>query len=172
MKKIIRVTLSQHFPQVHPNAGEPTYFRHQLENEIHNYDSHIVTVYPSGEDLFIDGRKKHTIRNNYCRWQHNLDKINAGQFRLSVRMWEAKPFRSKQEEILSLDHVGYQQIELDYDPTTENVEVLIDGRPYTGGIEEIAKNDGLSARDFKDWFFSSTKTHFSGIIMHFTDFRY
>lgn len=174
MRKTVVIILSKTFPRTHERSGEPTFYQQQLLNEINNYDGSQVTIYPEGRELFIAGRKLHTIRANYDRWKLAIDKINDGKFRLSVRIWQGKAFRSPQGEITSFNKVGYQRISMNYDQNTDMIKIVVDGKAYKGDVAEIAKNDGLSLQDFKDWFFSESngKTFFSGIIIHFTDFRY
>ena len=47
--------------------------------------------------------------------------------------------------------------------------ITIDGVPI-----QLARNDGMTLEEFKDWFFGQglDRTVFSGVIIHFTDFRY
>jgi len=161
MEKKVIITLSKKFPKKHSKSGQPTDFAEKLANTLHDKDG---------------WRKLHTIRHNFDMWQHNIEKINAGRFFLSVRQWSAAPYRSKQEEIERIKKLGYQRISLRYDKDTDTITALIDGTKKLEdfGILNLAHNDGLSPEDFKEWFFgdcSESKT-FNGIIIHFTDFRY
>ena len=120
-----------------------------------------------------EGRKIHTIRSNYEQWKHNIEKINNGTHVLSIRQWEDKPYKSRQEEIKRLSKVGYERITMEYDPETKKIKAIINGRQFVD-VKKIAENDGLKWEDFIDWFFGQgmKKTLFQGIIIHFTDFRY
>lgn len=153
MKRVI-IVLSRVFPTYHPRRGEPT--------------------------RFIEGlgtRKLHTIRSGYDLWKHNLDKVIGSDFVLSVRQWTGKPYNSKQEEVARFagNSIGYQRISMTYDPTTDELKAVIDGKRFTD-LETLARNDGLTLQDFKAFLFGATKSLdiqlFQGIIIHFTGFRY
>ncbi len=74
MKKKIIITLSKQFPMTLSRRGEPTEFNTKLEN----------------------GEKIHTIRRNYDLWKVNAEKMERGNFYLSVRQWSGRPYNSKQ----------------------------------------------------------------------------
>lgn len=155
MKKNVVVILSSLFPVYHPKRGKRTRFR---------------------ENLLLSYGKIHTIRTGYDRWRHNLDKVMDGDFSLSVREWTGRPYNSPQTEIMSLkESVGYQRISMSYDPRTDDLKVVIDGRPLRD-VGLLARNDGLSLEDFKSFMFGATRSKdkqlIQGIIIHFTDFRY
>ncbi len=124
------------------------------------------TTTPTGFDEKIKtGRKLHTIRRNYKYWAEKIAKMKETGGVLSLRQWGDLPYRSQQKVIIDVpgDVVGIQKLEL-----TKKVEVI--GRaPETGkiigsvnysakvdghavGIKEIAENDGLTVRDFMEWF--------------------
>ena len=77
-KKVV-LMLTKKFFAKHISASKNTNFQKHLES----------------------GKKIHTIRSNYDMWKHDIEKINNGGFVLSIRQWENKPYRSKQEEIVS-----------------------------------------------------------------------
>lgn len=54
-KKIVLI-LSKTFPLVHSKVRKPTGYK----------------------EAYLDGRKIHTIRSNYDRWNHNIDKNPLG----------------------------------------------------------------------------------------------
>ena len=63
---------------------------------------------------------------------------------------------------------------MSYDPDANEVKAVIDGK-YMADVEQIAKNDGMTFDDFKEWFFSKEPTEkklFTGVIIHFTPYRY
>ena len=174
-KKKIIITLSKVFPANHSKAGKPTFFKEQLLNELRNY--HKTRIVKNKTETAITGRKKHTIRANYDRWAHNIAKINEGRFYLSLREWSGKPYASKQEEIEQLHGtIGLQRIELKYHAENNTITAKIDGREWLDAdCYELAKNDGLSVEDFKEWFFGKNPKcdiTVTGAIIHFTDFRY
>lgn len=171
MKKKIIITLSRVFPTTHSKAGKPTYFREKVIKGQDNYSC----IYRDFWDKTTP--KIHTIRENYDRWVHNIDKINEGRYYLSVREWSGKPYGSKQIEIIEKHApIGIQRIELYYHAENDTITAKIDGREWIDAdCAEIAKNDGLSIPDFKEWFFGREPKEdkvFRGVIIHFTGFRY
>lgn len=152
MEKKVVITLSRVFQGNHSRKGEPTKFKENL----------------------AAGNKKHTIRENYALWKHNLDKVTNGNFVLSIRQWTGRPYNSPQCEIKRCkDGVGYQQITMRYDRKRDFVTAKV-GNHYVD-VAELAKNDCLSLDDFKEWFFGKGENgndFFKGIVNHFTPFRY
>ena len=160
--------ISKQFPLSHPKAGQPTFFFEKIAN------TRIPWKCPS--------IKIHTIRKNYNLWESRINKVKEGKAQLSLRYWSGKPYHSKQIEMFRLTkehNVGIQYIWL-YRPPAQNsgLDGAIDTislAPWEfHGIEQLAKNDGLSVADFIDWFFPKGKSDvlFTGGIIHFTDFRY
>lgn len=150
--KTIVLMLSKTFPRKHRSAGKKTNFQRSLK----------------------EGKKIHTIRSGYEAWKHNIEKIQNGNFFLSLRQWVDVPYRSKQEEIKELKNsVGYERISMQYNPETGIVKAIINGKQYLD-VTKIAENDGLKWDDFIDCFFGqgTGRTLFQGVIVHFTDFRY
>lgn len=153
MKKKINITIAKAFPKVHKRAGEPTHFA----------------------SLLVNSQKIHTIRANYDLWKLNADKMQTGKYLLSVRMWNGVPYRSKQREVYNTDEcVGVEAITLSYSAKKDRVFAEVEGTMRD--TEIIAKNDGMTLDDFKDWFFSKQRNKedavFNGVIVHFTPFRY
>lgn len=151
--KTVVLMLSHHYPKTTIHAGKPTNFREQL----------------------LDGRKIHTCRGRYDGWAHNIDKVNTHNYVLSVREWDGKSYGKgvKQREIKQYRKAGYQRITMNYDRGTDELRCVIDGKRFDD-VEQLARNDGMTLEEFKDWFFGQglDRTVFSGVIIHFTDFRY
>jgi len=150
--KTVVITLSKAFLKSHPRAGELTGFK----------------------DKFLSKEKKHTIRFHSSHWIKNINKILHEEAVLSVREWSGKPYGSKQSEIDSLPEVGLELLNIDNDG-----KFYIGARRKSLSNEELtvlAKNDGLSLKDFLDWFevdkLIKEKRTFIGIIIHFTKMRY
>ena len=137
--------VSQSFPKTHSKAGQSTGFPLAIKH----YD------------------KIHTIRSNYDLWAKRFEKINAGKAMLSVRIWQGKPYASKQLEIFKYDYTHKIGIEKLEDPTNF-VFAPIEGKQINWDL--IAKNDGLSFMDFQEWF--KVRSNSPMAIIHFTDFRY
>lgn len=155
MKKKIIITLSRVFPVTHSRRGEPTGFASKLAS----------------------GEKKHTIRSNYDLWALNAEKMQRGDYYLSIREWSSKPYNSPQVEIHKVHTpIGVQPITLTYHAENDTVTANIDGREWLDAdCYTLAKNDGLSTEDFKEWFFGRDRKKdmsFQGVIIHFTNFRY
>lgn len=137
------LTISNHFLKGHPRSGQPTNFIEQIK----------------------DGRKIHTIRANYLMWKNVVNYVNAGKGILSLRCWAGKPYNSKQIEFMQVTKSHVEPIII----TGNGSSIWLKDRyPADYEIEKLAKNDGLSLQDFRDWFTQDMK---AGII-HFTDFRY
>lgn len=142
--KIYVITVSEFFPKTHPKAGEKTNFPLAIKY----YD------------------KIHTIRANYELWKKRFEKIDKGEACLSIRVWEGKPYASKQQEIFRYDKThGIGLEKLDHE------KVFDCWMPIQANIMDLAKNDGLELEDFKKWF-SSYDLSKPLAIIHFTDFRY
>ena len=172
MKKKIILSLAKRIPLCLSRRGEPTYFKEKLSNALYSRSNTVSDL----DGAIITERKIHTIRGNYARWKHNIDKIAGGGFYLSVRQWSARPYNSPQEEIFQLhsENMGCQRITMSYDPDTNEVKAVIDGK-YMADSRALRKNDGMTLDDFKEWFFGKEPTEkklFTGIIIHFTPYRY
>lgn len=150
-KSVYVLTLSKNFMATHPKHGTPTGFYKK----------------------FMDGKKIHTIRANYSLWKQRIDKVKAGYAIISIREWSGEPYRSKQNKIVDIENgsgIGIQKLE-------RCVGWIIDNSLSADiKTETLAKNDGLSKKDFTDWFklkpglvITEDKAY---AIIHFTDFRY
>lgn len=154
-KKCYVLTVSKNFPSYHPKKGENTGF----------------------VDMIMNSKKIHTIRGNYELWKKRIDEVNEGKAYISLRYWSDQPYKSKQVEFLKLYKFGYQSIEWN-----EHLMFSIDGSDWDSldniilynidPIHTLSRNDGLSYRDFYNWFKLREPKPFSGIIIHFTDFKY
>jgi hypothetical protein len=151
--KTVVLILSHHYPKTAIHAGKPTRFKQQL----------------------LEGRKIHTCRGRYDGWALNIDKVNDKGYVLSVREWDGKPYgRGVRQKVIREYHkAGYQRFTMRYDRATGELKCVIDGKRFTD-IEALARNDGMTVEEFKDWFFGQglNRSAYSGIIIHFTDFRY
>lgn len=170
------LTLSKTFPATHPKKGKPTDFRTKLLSA--RYRQEGGTLYTAS-----DGKcKLHTIRANYKLWKKRFEEIERGEACLSIRQWSGKPYRSKQIEIARLtkeDGIGIQRLKFASDRDGQQCwwNFQIDGRycHYDTKADyvpnELAENDGLSYKDWQDWFRNYDLSKPLAII-HFTKFRY
>lgn len=148
-KKTYVLTISQAFPQTHKRKGEPTNF----------------------VDSIAYQDKIHTIRANYPLWEKRIAEVNAGRAILSVRVWEGKPYNSKQREVFAFEGVGIEKLEF---PTGSILTPCINNGSHMlirANLFKIAKHDGLCFDDFRAWFKGYDLTKPMAII-HFTNFRY
>lgn len=156
MAKVI--TFSVTFPAYHPRKGEHTNF---IMNVRKGYSSRIHDYQPD-EDA-----KHHTIRNGN-RWK-------KGDF-CSLRYWIDKPYCSKQQQMFENDvelievykiKIGkdFETISLENNTNFEIYTQFSFNRNVNELIKQLAKNDGLSVQDFKDWFAKSLP--FKGQILVF-----
>lgn len=158
--KTYYLMLSQVFPVTHARAGQPTGFKEKVEAAIKQLEGELW--------------KLHTIRGNYERWERIFNEIYAGKACLSIRVWEGKPYRSKQIEIVRLtreDGIGLQKLSF-FCNRLKSPQVHIKEntvRCYTD--RELANNDGLSLNDWQEWFKDYDLSQPMAII-HFTHFRY
>lgn len=144
--KTFVLTISKKFPVTHSKKGMPTDFYQKI----------------------ISQEKKHTIRDNYLFWKHRIDLVNKGQAVISLREWSGKPYASTQTKLKTFcrGEIGIQKLTLDrllgwfINDVDSNVR----------GVD-LAKNDGLSWVEFKEWFVDVNDGDELAII-HFTDFRY
>lgn len=155
LKKKIIIILSKRFPIKHGREGQPTNFA----------------------ELLNSGEKKHTIRSNYDLWKVNEEKMRTGNYYISVRQWSGRPYRSKQVEIAKINTpITVQRIQISYHPDNDVVSAIVDGTYFSPEMcKKIAKNDGMSIKDFKEWFFGKqpdSQAIFKGCIIQFTDFKY
>ena len=152
------IILSKTFPSTHRRAGQPTGFKEKVEAAI--------------KQLEGEWWKLHTIRGNYERWERIFNEIYAGKACLSIRVWEGKPYRSKQIELVRLtreDGIGIQKLRIH---ELEPLPFVYADR-YTTPVDwqELANNDGLSLNDWQEWFKHYDLSQPMPII-HFTSFRY
>ena len=166
------LTLSKTFPANHPFAGLPTFFKTKLEiANVIPFDETNRQSVPDGQPQM----KLHTIRANYPLWRKRFDEIERGEACISLRQWSGKPYCSKQIEIARLtkeDGIGIQKLEfLEFDPAFKD-GIWISGKTFSKSHKEcLAENDGLSYKDWQDWFRNYDLSKPLAII-HFTKFRY
>lgn len=147
------LTVSKVFPVTHKRKGEPTNFIESIGRQI----------------------KLHTIRANYELWRKRIDEVQKGDAVLRVVQWSAKPYKSKQETIMTLEvgsGIGIQR--LTFKDKTLDGEIAISPDYdiwHSTRTKHLADNDGLSLVDFEEWFKKYDLSEPMAII-HFTKFRY
>ncbi len=182
MKKLkrYRIPLSPIFPTTHPKKGEETRFKCKLSVFCmdNNTDCRCseCKYHTSCGRMILDFPKKHTIRENVDYWKKRIDEINKGNAVLEVYEWIGKPYGkgSTTKILFTFDKhsgIGYQDLLF----SKSNLDFPIVFNRNNGVLalmpNNLAKNDGLSLQDFKDWFKKSNLSK-PKIIIHFTKFRY
>jgi len=143
------ITVARRFPGTHPRKGEPTHFVESILNR----------------------SKIHTIKLNVELWKKRIAEVNAGNAYLSLRYWKGRPYHSDQVEFFRVWKSAVEEIEILAFP---DISFRLGNKPCFEELKKIYANDGLSKKDFKDWFFK-TNREFESIdaaIIHFSDFKY
>jgi len=135
--------ISKTFPSYHSRNGEPTHFKEKI----------------------LEGKKIHTIRQNFALCEKRAKKVNAGLAVVSLREWEGLPRKSRQVEIMQLERIGLQKIEIAIEGS-----YIDDTFKFRLSLDTIAYNDGLARDDFKQWFHDCPDNLMA--LIHFTDFKY
>ncbi|MCK9627705.1 MAG: hypothetical protein M0R37_03835 [Bacteroidales bacterium] len=146
-----RLSISRKFPKTHPRAGEQTYFKEKIDNAIGETQSCNVVIHTECGEVEI-WPKIHTIRANYPLWEKRMKKVQAGKAVIELYYWQGKPRKSKQIVFATLDKdsgCGLQKLDCSEDYL---YSVKIDDRFSAIDTDVIAKNDGLSYRDWENWF--------------------
>ena len=167
------LTLSQFFPSNHPRAGQPTNFRSAFLNAQMCARCQQPSKGMCMHECVGGFLKKHTIRANYDFWARRFEKIYAGDAVLSVREWVDKPYGkgSSQREIALLtrdDGIGLQRLTV-VGTSIAHHNLFVDG--VWVPRFDLAMNDGLTAPDWRNWFFTYKADGPLGVIQ-FTKFRY
>lgn len=163
--------LADKFPATHQRKGEPTMFYTKVRNGI-NLPIFAQPLFGCDEPA----KKIHTIRKNAELWIKRFEEIDSGKACLSLRMWEGKPYKSKQIEIARLTKEDGIGIQVGYIGIEREHPTLSIGYPENGSIELIegdliSYNDGLTRWDWCDWFKNYDLSKPMAIIQ-FTKFRY
>lgn len=131
----------------HPSAGNPTFFVEKVLNGLNDYSFayNLPNTVFNKDNYETMGGKIHTIRAG--------SRFKAGDS-VSLRVWSDKPYRSKQIAIAP-DIVIPRVAEIYINCFGS---IFIDGKQYcdiyqpSAKLELLAKNDGLTMTDFRDWF--------------------
>ena len=124
-------------------------------------------------DYFVSaiqsGTKIHTIREDfYQRWKPGM----------SIQHWRGNPrnVRSKPYQFGVGECKGVQEITIrrGCKKMKHGLTVLVDDKFLNDDeIETLAKNDGLTVAELREWFLSEPgSSWFQGRIIHFTEKRY
>lgn len=123
---------------------------------------------PRFKDLILSGEKIHTIRDDkHMRWKPGM----------SIQHWLGNPRNvSKNPHQFAAGECKAVQevyIKRTSDLRFHGMYIAIDGVPISNwDIEELAKNDGLTLHEMREWFVPESLPTFYGRIIHFTDKMY
>lgn len=141
-KPNVDLLIAKNFLKYHTRSDEPTNF----------------------EESIRKGLKIHMIRSNFQEWNKKIKRVESKEAVLTVKQWSGVEYRSPQVKLFQFkENVGIQRLEL------IDGEFIVDGKTKVD-IEVLAKNDGLTVEDFKDWFKVIPTSGMA--IIHFTKFRY
>lgn len=147
------ITLSARFPTYHPKAGQLTCFKSKV----------------------FCGVKKHTIRA-IGKWPQRIEQINQGEAYLSVRQWLGRPYKDPQIEVCRMVRVNHDRIIVNKDFFNHKGVLLTtpigkNGEERVSWLkaEEVAMNDGLHLKDFKEWFFARPDKEPEKIMIYLTN---
>ena len=179
--KRYRLGVSRNLPTTHARKGEPTYFVEKITGTLRDAKSDCqmcseckdCKIEPNPCDWKKRGVehnfKIHTIRGNYELWAKRMAEVQAGNAVIELFYWSGKPYNSPQVVFATLDKdsgCGVQELRW---LTSCTAQIRDNGRLVTD--IQLAKNDGLSLDDFKEWFRKYDLSQPMAII-HFTSFRY
>ena len=190
--KIYRMSISKVFPATHPRARENTFFREKIMAALGLHQE-------LRKECFQEPKpnKLHTCRSNYELWKKRIDEVNAGNAVLVLYEWKGKPYSKDGTNNLFVfgnEKTKGFMLELENMPEYENKIFICDSKlgiqkltfeknaKYPSIIDlfsdgkyinylQLSNNDGLSMKDFEDWFKRYDLSKPMAII-HFTNFRY
>lgn len=163
-----RLGVSRTFPITHKRKGEETFFVEKIA-------ACILQQGVAKEMKHVEFEPKlHTLRSNYELWAKRIEKVQSGLAVIELFYWEVNPYNSKQIVFATLDKVsgcGVQKLTFSESGINYPIIHRNETETYYPFTETIAKNDGLSLEDFKEWF---RKYDISSplAIIHLTKFRY
>lgn len=143
-KKQVVLMIAKRFLKYHSKAGELTNFEQKIKDKV----------------------KIHTIRGGYDLWKKKIDEVKAGKAELVLKEWSGMPYRTPQEKLFVYDQhdgIGVSKLTYEKGKLIVNDEVII-------SPEVLAKNDGLTLKEFEDWFKVFPAEPMA--ILHLTGFRY
>lgn len=126
--KIVNIPFMQYYAAASGYAGLPTLF----------------------EDKIVTGLKIHTIRKSYQYWATRIDnaqKCPESIYKLSL--WSDRPYVSKQYQAQTGLAQDLWYLPINFKKLNDEI-LVIDEQEFP--LDIVAKNDGLSADIFRDWF--------------------
>ena len=138
--KVYVLMLSKYYPEWHSCKGNKTHFY----------------------DKVMAGVKLNTYRVCSENWKNKAFEVYNENAVISVRQWSGKPYASKQIELFKLGHntkFNFCVIKKNdeyADKFTISTTKVLDDIPEISALtdcERLAREDGLTERQFCEWFF-------------------
>lgn len=177
MAKVL--TVSRAFPSYHPKAGQPTYFIEKIWKSIGVDPNHVKDVADGLEKELYNAMtyqfesKNHTIREGKRFKTGDMASLRVWGNDVNPKSKRSGPYHSKQIIIAPDVRVKTWDIDMNWDSEVNEVDIRINGKWFCQvesiASEKIAKNDGLSIRDFVDWFMVTENKPFSGQIISWNE---
>ncbi len=170
------ITFSQKFPVKHPRKGEPTYFVEAVLSQLGiDYTNHEYFLLLCDLNRDIDQKVLHEFYENLSEnippKSHTIrvgTKRKVGQ-EFSPRVWSGKPYQTKQIIFApDIEVVKLWNIQIISYPGFFHIYLNGTEVEKIDTIKTIANNDGLSLKDFEDWFTVPSKNksnHFAGQVI-------
>lgn len=170
MAKVLMITTK--FLKNHPKEGRETLFVEKIWHSIANNSSFNLSQgldYRYNNYLKIRDfikPKNHTIRSG--------NRIKEGD-NVSIRIWEGKPYRSKQIPIFNRDIKVLRVFHINMNHHILIIKDSIGNYAQFSKndiLSQISENDGLEVNDFLDWFNIGAEKSFIGQIICWGDYSY
>lgn len=144
------------FTKTFPN-GIKTYFDQKILETKEYFKEELTPEYLEYWSQKLQNSKWHTLRLS-SRYKGHLLHLSTGSRTKHYNCFLHTPCR------------GVQQIHMKY--SEGMIEMWVDGREMDGTtVNRIIKNDGLTKKEFINWFFSADD-EFNGYIIHFSNLKY
>lgn len=170
------IMVSRTYPAYHSRKGLPTYFVEKITNSIKPGIAFIDHFGYRITDL-----KLHTFRGNYPLWKKRIDEVLAAKAVIVLKYHSLGRYvkGNKQIEFARLDKdsgVGVQEAiyNSEFEEPYEGMAIRCEDGFYRDfPFYKVAANDGLTDKDFADWFEKGKyDLKDSMACIHFTSFRY
>jgi len=173
------IFVSRAYPAYHPRKGQPTNFVEKINSSIllNGLKKKLnATFITEPSDLKI-----HTFRGNFQLWEKRVNEVLAGNAVIVIKYHTLGRYvkGNKQIEFVKLDKdsgVGIQEAiyESNFEEPYNGMAIKCeDGIFRDFPFYKLAANDGLSNKDFADWFKKGKYNLKEPMAcIHFTSFRY
>lgn len=140
------------FPEGHKRAGEETGFAEMIQN----------------------GKKIHILMDRFETWRERIRQVKEGSAFLSIRYRTGNSEKSRQVEIKQMKAIDILYLEvrrLEWRTDCVLVASHLPHLMYRVPYRDIARNEGMTEEDFRDWYKDADPKEPLALI-HLTPFRY